>query len=77
MEFKAFSSRVESPSTRTSPSVGSRRPFRCFASVLFPEPLWPTMAIISPEFISSDTFLRAYAPASSYLKLILSMQIIF
>lgn len=49
------SSAVLIPSTSTSPSVGVRMAFKCFASVLLPEPLWPSTATKLPFSISMLT----------------------
>ena len=65
--FRVFASTAVSiPSTVTCPSVGRSSALRCFARVLLPLPLWPTMASISPLFISSEISLRAVC-SSSYL----------
>ena len=52
---RCSSSFVSIPSTHMVPSDGTSRAFICFASVDFPEPLCPRIAINCPGSISSDT----------------------
>ena len=50
------------PSTTTRPDVGRRRPLRCLASVVLPDPFWPTMPRVVPRAISSETPSSAATP---------------
>ena len=45
---------TDTPSSRTSPALGGRRPATIFISVVLPQPLGPTMDTNSPSATSSD-----------------------
>ena len=60
--------RLARPSPAPGPLSASRRPFKCFARVVFPEPLPPTTARYSPLSIASVTPLSASTP-DSYVNL--------
>src|ERR1700733_2159663 len=47
---------VERPLTRTSPSLGVRRPLISLRVVVLPEPLRPSNTTVSPLFTTSDRF---------------------
>ena len=51
------------PSSRMSPAVGARIPFRCLTSVVFPLPFWPRMATNSPRRMAQLTPASASVPS--------------
>src|SRR5580698_9590164 len=53
---------VERPLTRTSPSLGVRRPLISLRVVVLPEPLRPSNTTVSPLFTTSDRFSRRGRP---------------
>ena len=52
------------PATSTVPDSGASSPFKFFASVLLPLPLWPIIASHSPLATSNDTSVSAWRFAS-------------
>src|SRR5712692_3249045 len=60
--FATLTFRVSSPSTRTRPWDGFNRPFRCLASVVFPAPFSPIIAIKSPPSRFKSMSCRAVWP---------------
>ena len=59
------SSFKRTPLMKTSPLPASIRPFMIFASVDFPEPLWPIIANHSPRLTFKETPARASLASSS------------
>ena len=60
------SSSTSMPSTQSTPSLGVRSALICFASVDFPEPLCPRMAINCPALISRFTWSNAVVMDSTF-----------
>src|SRR3989338_1434298 len=65
---------VEKLSTVTEPLSGIRRPFKCFAKVVLPEPFLPMIAAKQPSLNDAERFPSTLMP--SYEKFILVIFII-
>ena len=70
-----FSGLISLLSTKNLPSLGDNKPKIKFIIVVFPEPVCPLMATLSPLRISILTLFKIYGEVLLYLKDRLSIQV--